>query len=243
MLTPFAHLVGRALRALFAGLLLLRRPRPIHVRGRVLKGHITWLPGAEPSGIAWVDDAPPAPVAVVARLSRSVGLPWVLADVIGLAMRIDDGGRSADVELASTGRGVPGRFLLSVHRSASRAWFGTLFPYRTSRGPVLLGARQVSAGTLPARDDLLDAVLTRVGWRLRLYHATPTGLWHPFADVSLRMRAGEDDAAHDGGARDDAGLRFDSVRNALPGAGTYPWVRALRQPSYHLVQKTGAPGD
>lgn len=221
------------LRALFAGLLLLRRPRPIHVRGRVLEGHITWLPGAEPSGIAWVDDAPSAPVAVVARLSRSVGLPWLLPDVIGLALRIHAGDGPADIELASTGRGVPGRFALAVHRSASRAWFGTLFPYRSPGGPVLIGARQVSDGILPARGDMLDAVLTRVGWRLRLYHATPTGLWHPFADVSLRMRAGQDDAG-----QDDEALRFDSVRNALPGAGTYAWVRSLRQPSYRLVQGT-----
>ncbi len=226
------------LRALFAGLLLLRRPRPIHVRGRVLEGHITWLPGAEPSGIAWVDEAPSVPVAVVARLSRSVGLPWLLPDVIGLALRIDAGDLPADIELASTGRGVPGRFMLAVQRSASRAWFGTLFPYRSSRGPVLLSARQTSDGTLPARGDALDAVLTRAGWGLRLYHATPTGLWHPFADVSLRMRAGADDAANHGTSQDDAGLRFDSVRNALPGAGTYPWVRSLRQPSYRLVQGT-----
>lgn len=239
MLTPLARLGGRVLRALFAGILLLRRPRPIHVRGRMLDGHITWLSGAETSGIAWVDDAPSAPVAVVARLSRSVGLPWVLPDVIGLALRIDARDGPADIELASTGRGVPGRFVLAVHRSASPAWFGTLFPYRSTRGPVLLSARQVSDGTLPARGDLLDAVLTRGGWRLRLYHATPTGLWHPFADVSLRMRAGlDDDPGPDGAAPDGAGLRFDSVRNALPGAGTYPWVRSLRQPSYRLVQGT-----
>ena len=228
MLTPLARFGGRVLRALFAGILLLRRPRPIHVRGRVLEGHITWLPGAEPSGIAWVDDAPSAPVPVVARLSRSVGLPGVLPDVIGLALRIDAGKRPADIELASTGRGVPGRFVLTVHRSPSRAWFGTLLPYRSSRGPVLLAARQVSGGTLPAREDLLDAVLTRVAWRLRLYHATPTGLWHPFADVSLRMSAEQDDAM----------LRFDSVRNAIPGAESYPWVRELRQPSYRRVQAT-----
>jgi len=118
--------------------------------------------------------------------------------------------------------------LLALQRSPSRAWFGTLFPYRSSRGPVLLGARQVSGATLPARDETLGAVLTRVGWRIRLYHATPTGLWHPFADVSLRMSAKQDDAT----------LRFDSVRNAIPGSGTYPWVRELRQPSYRRVQGT-----
>ncbi len=75
MMTALAQLAGRTLRAVFAGLLMLRRPRPIHVRGRVLEGHITWRPGAELCGIGWVDDAPNEPAAVVARLSRSVGLP------------------------------------------------------------------------------------------------------------------------------------------------------------------------
>lgn len=226
MLTRLVDLGGGVLRAVFAGILFLRHPRPIHSRGQVLEGEITWLPGAEASGIRWVDDPPLAPVPVVARLSRSVGLPGALPDVIGLAMRVDTGGRPVDIELASTGPGVPGRFLLSVHRSASRAWFGTLFPYRSPRGPVLISARTVSRGTLPVGGDALDAVLARVTWRLRLYHATPTGKWHAFAEVSLRLRPQQDDES----------LRFDSVRNALPGAGTYGWVRSLRQPSYRFVQ-------
>ena len=29
----------------------------------------------------------------------------------------------------------------------------------------------------------------------------------------------------------------DAVRNALPGAGTYDWVRAVRQPTYRMVQR------
>lgn len=221
------------LKVLFAGILLLRRPRPIHVRGRVLEGHVTWLPGAKRSGIAWVDDASPTPVPVVARLSRSIGLPSGWPDVLGLALRMDIDDRPIDIELASTGRGVPGRFALTAHGPVSRAWFGTLFPYRSSCGPVLIGARQVSKRTLPTRDEHLDAVLVGDGWRIRLYHATPMGLWHPYAEVSLRMRVNQPRFG-----QDSAGPRFDSVRNALPGAGTYGWVRALRQPSYRMVQGT-----
>jgi len=36
-------------------------------------------------------------------------------------------------------------------------------------------------------------------------------------------------------------VRFDPVAHPVPGAGTYPWVRALRQPSYRLVQRRARP--
>ena len=86
--------------------------------------------------------------------------------------------------------------------------------------------RAVFRGTLPAGGPTLDAALGMTAWKLRLYHATPTSRWHPFAEVALRM---VDD-------QDDEGLRFDSVRHPLPGAAAYSWVAALRQPSYELVQ-------
>ena len=227
MLTPLADLLGRVFRAVFRLILLVRRPRPIHTRGRVLDGEITWTPGAAPSGISWIDEPPAAAVPVVARLSRGVGLPAPLPDLIGLAMRIEVDGRPADIELASTGIGVPGRFLLVPHRFPFRAWFGSLLPYRSEHGPVLLAARAIDGRRLPSGGDALDGVLAATGCRLRLYHATATGKWHPFAVVSLRLSP----------AQDDRGLRFDSFRNAIPGAGTYAWARSLRQPSYRLAQR------
>jgi hypothetical protein len=223
---PVAQAIGAALQGLFRVVLLLRRPRPIHAAGRVLRGRIEWLPGAVPAGIAWIDEPPAAPVPVVARLSRSVGLPPALPDIIGLAMRLDMDGRPADIEFASTGIGVPARFLLTAHLSPSTPTLGTLFPYRGARGPVLLCARTVSAPALPAGGDALSDALIRDGWRVRLYHATPLGKWHAFADVALRLH---EDPTDD--------LRFDAVRNTLPGAGTYDWVRAVRQPTYRMVQR------
>ena len=227
MLARIADLLGLLLRAVFRLILLVRRPRPIHTRGHVLDGEITWMPGAALSGIPWIDEPPATPVPVVARLSRGVGLPAPLPDLIGLAMRIVVDGRPADVELASTGIGVPGRFLLVPHRFPFRAWFGSLLPYRSERGPVLLAARAVGGGSFPSGGDALDAALARAGCRLRMYHATPAGKWHPFAEVSLRLSA----------SQDDRGLRFDSFRHTIPGAGTYAWARSLRQPSYRLAQR------
>lgn len=193
----------------------------------MLVGEITWLRPSVPSGIHWIDEPPDRPLPVTARLSRSVGLPAVLPDVIGLAMRVDAGGRPADIELASTGLGVPSRFMLLPHRSPSRARFGTLFPYRSRLGPRLICARPLPRPhPLPAGGAALDSALAADAWRLRLYHASPTGKWHPFADLALRP--GADQA--------DEHLRFDSVRRPLPGADNYAWVRAARQPSYRAVQ-------
>lgn len=225
---PIARAIGAVLRAVFGTILLVRRPRPIHAVGHVLRGRIQWLDGAAPAGIPWIDQAPAAPVPVIARLSRSVGLPPSLPDIIGLALRVDADGAPADIELASTGIGVPSRFLLTPHRSAARATLGTLFPYRGAHGPVLLCARTISPQTLPAGgDDLADALIR--GWRIRLFHATPLGRWHGFADVTLRLHE----------EPSDADLRFDAVRHPLPGAETYDWVRAVRQPSYLLAQRHG----
>ncbi|MGC5170509.1 hypothetical protein ACLQ2Q_07630 [Microbacterium sp. DT81.1] len=227
MLNPAAGFVGEVLRGLFRAILFVRRPRPIHSRGRVLRGDISWIAGAAPSGIRWIDERPVHPVPVVARLSRSVGLPAALPDIIGLALRTDAAGRTVDIELASTGLGIPSRYLLLPHRSPSHARYGSLLPYWSPRGPILVCARPLTPSEpLPAGGRALDEALVREPWRLRLYHATPTGKWHPFAQVSVRLDENQD----------DTGLRFDSVRHALPGADTYPWVRALRQPSYHLAQ-------
>ncbi|TFV80845.1 hypothetical protein E4V99_17175 [Microbacterium sp. dk485] len=226
MLARSADVVGTALRGLFTLILRFRRPRPIHTRGLVLEGELTWLGAAAASGISWIDDAPPDPVGVVARLSRAVGLPARLPDVIGLALRASAGGRTVDLELASTGIGFPSRFLLVPRHTPTGATFGSLLPYRSSRGPILVCARSARRRPLPASTSDLAAALREEPWRVRLYFATPRGRWHPFAEAALRPSADQEDRE----------LRFDSVRHPLPGAGTYRWVERVRQPSYLRVQ-------
>jgi len=221
-------IVGRVLRGFFALILLVRRPRPIHARGLLLSGLVVWRdrPLVVRSGIPWIDD-PPARGSqqVTARLSRSVGLPPQLPDVIGLALRLETG--KADIELASTGFDVVGRFLLLPHRRPDRAWLGTLFPYRGEHGPILVAARTRRRGRLPASMIDASARLDNETWVLDLYFASPRSKWHPFAEIRLSRHPGPIDST---------ALRFDAVRNPLPGADTYAWTRRLRQPSYLLVQ-------
>ena len=222
-------ILGAVFRGVFGAILLVRRPRPIHAHGVVLSGTLTRHPHRQRSGLGWVDAPSADEVEVLARASRSVGLPAPLPDLVGLALRIDGPDGPADVELASTGFGVPGRFVLAPHRSPSRARLGTLFPYRGAAGPVLLCARTLEPRDLPVGLDALEARLRDEVWRLEVYWATPRSRWRAFALLELRA-TGES----------DAGLRFDAVEHPLPGVGTYAWAAAVRQPSYRLSRRTGS---
>ncbi|MFS0867515.1 hypothetical protein AB3M83_09325 [Microbacterium sp. 179-B 1A2 NHS] len=227
-MTPMfpARAAGRALRAGFALLQRFRHPRPIHSRGLLLDGAVHWITDAPQSGIAWIDEPPRQRSApVVARLSRSVGLPSPLPDVLGLALRVETSDGPADIEFASTGVGVPLRFALIPHRRASRASYGTLLPYRGTRGPVLLRARPLGP-PLPSGGRQLERALSAEDWRLGLFFASPLGRWHPFAVLTLRHAPDRPDE-----------LRFDAGSRMLPGARMDGWVRAVRQPSYDRVQR------
>jgi hypothetical protein len=209
LLKVSSDVAGRGLATLFAAIKLVRRPRPIHPRGEIFEGKIEWLNRTGTvSGISWIDSPPPAGYQdVTVRVSRSVGLNPPLPDVIGLAFRFRTEHGDADVALASSWLGLPGRFFLRLGRSANGT-FTSLMPYRGDFGPVELSAR-----TTASRNGQ---------WDVELFHATSTSKWRKFATVRL----------------DRADLRFDPIENALPGAGTYPWTRRLRQRSYVVARKS-----
>src|SRR4051794_17635044 len=105
---------GAALALLMRTILLVRRPRPIHSTGLLLEGSIRRLPAtAATSGVRWIDERD-AEVedGVTARFSRGAGLPAVLPDVLGLALRVPAEHGPADLLLSTTGLGPAGRFLL-----------------------------------------------------------------------------------------------------------------------------------
>jgi hypothetical protein len=226
MVHPVATAVGRALRVVFAGLLVLRHPKPIHAKGSVLEGTVTWRWRAR-SGIRWIDEPHAGPLPIVARVSRSVGLPEGLPDVAGLAIRFTGAdGAPCDIELASTALGFPNRFVFGPHRSTSRSTLTTIVPYRSPAGPVLIAARTVSPDGLPGDPEAVARRLEAEPWRIRLYWARPRGRWHAFAEAELRTHVGPL----------DEDLRFDAVRHPIPGADNYDWVIAIRQPTYEMTQ-------
>lgn len=155
------HLLATAVR----GVAAVRPARkPLHPRGRVVRGRLHRR-GAEPTtGVAWLDESGTNEVLV--RLSRAVGLPSWLPDIQGLALRFDPQGSPGDLLFATTGPGRVTRFVLTPSRGLTRT-MTTLLPYRTPAGPLILGARGTG-------DDTFE-----------LGYATLTGPWHPFAGLTL----------------------------------------------------------
>jgi hypothetical protein len=225
-----AGVVGRLLAEGFGLLQRIRHPRPIHPHGVALEGTVRFLTGST-TGLPVLDSPPAAEITVSARVSRSLGVPSPLPDVIGLAVRLAVPTGAADVLFASTGFGVPSRFWLAAQRSPSRARFTTFFPYRSAGGPVLLAARTIEPEDLPTGLPELAAALERTTWRLRLYSATITGRWHPFAVLELGRAAGSPVDTPD---------HYDPVRNLLPGSEWYAWARRVREPSYSKIQESSS---
>ncbi|GGH91501.1 hypothetical protein ACFFGR_18735 [Arthrobacter liuii] len=215
---------GQAFAALFRLLKLARPDRPIHPQGLGLAGELTRTGNpAGPSGMDWLDS--PGTDQVVARFSRSVGLPQALPDILGMALRVSPSGNTAgpaDVLFASTGWRLPGRFLLVPRLDVAGATMTTLMPYRGSRGPVLLGLRTRS---------LPPGSLASGEWVLGLHWATPGGHWRECGE--LRLHAGANPA--------DIPLRFDPLENQPPGAQAYGWTRRLRKPSYRAARRPAPP--
>ncbi|GHG58297.1 hypothetical protein GCM10012320_31940 [Sinomonas cellulolyticus] len=212
---------GRLFAAGFGAVKAVRPDRPIHPQGVLLTGTLEISGGG--SGIPFLDAA--SKEAVTARLSRSIGLPVQWPDIIGLAVRFPAEGRTADVLLASTGWRVPGRFCLTMHRTAGAARLTSLMPYRGPRGPVILGAR-----TRGADPGAPGRISPNADWHLELFWATPLGAWHRFGSLRLRPALGPD------GTIQDTSLRFDPLLSPLPTAGTYAWTRRLREHSYRRAR-------
>lgn len=199
--------VGRGLATMFfvVGRLRQGRGKALHPRGTVLSGRLV-RHGGFGTGVQWIDDAGSGPVVV--RLSRSVGLPPPLPDVLGLALRIPvAGGRHGDVLLSTTGHRRVSRFLLRPAVRPRQSFYGTLLPYRSPSGPLLIGAQPAEDGT----------------GRLHLVWSRPTGGWQVFGTLELPLVPA---------TGPDTELSFDPTMHEVPGLENYDWVRRLRQPSY-----------
>ncbi|QGQ20989.1 hypothetical protein GC089_09590 [Cellulomonas sp. JZ18] len=192
---------------------MLRRGRPLHPRGTVLRGTLRLgddphAPGAE---LAYAGPA-------LVRVSRSVGLPSGLPDVHGVAVRWEVDGRLHDLLLSGTGSGRLTRFLLAPRLRPWGGFLGSLMPFRTADGPVLLGAVPGPG----ARGDADDPDL-RVD--LLLLSARAGGPWQRCG----RLVAEEVDP--------DADVRFEPVLHVPGPYRTYGWAAALRLPAYAAARR------
>ena len=176
--------------------------KPLHPQGRVREACLYRHGVTPPLGVEFVDTI--STDEVVVRESRAIGLPRQLPDIHGLAIKVTNAdGSQGDLLFATTGLGRLTRFVLTFSKTQYGRPLTTLLPYSTSAGPVVLGARAVSASTVELGCSVGD------------------GEWRHFAD----LRLSETDSG-------DQAVSFDPVLNQLPGLEQYGWVTRLRAPAY-----------
>jgi len=185
--------------------------KPLHPRGEVIEARLHRSGSAESTGVSWLDE--PGTDEVTVRRSRALGLPSVLPDVHGLALRVHTADGPGDLLLAGTGLGRVTRFVLTPGRGPQSRPLTTLLPYDTDSGAVVLAAVALSPETY------------ELSW------ARVAGGWRPFAVLRLSAPRGTD--------RD---VTFDPVRHQIAGLRQYPGVRRLREPAYRRArQSSGRP--
>ena len=155
----------------------VRGERAIHARGRTLTGRLS-VPGGLGTGAPLLDA--PGSYDVLVRVSRSVGLPLPLPDVLGLAVRVLDAhgpGRHQDLLLDATRPEPVLRRLPWLGRDHLGVLHGSLLPYDVAGRRVLLGARPLPGQGAATLDQLPDELA------YELLVATPHGPWTPWGTV------------------------------------------------------------
>jgi hypothetical protein len=160
-------------------------------------------------------------------LSRAVGLPAGVPDILGLALTFGEpDGPRHDLLLATTGLGHVTRFVLRPKQDPFDATYTCLFPYAAPHGPVVLAAEPLQrtrpeAAISPSIDPARPLTF-------RMLAATPGGQWQEFGQLELTDRASDER---------DLLLRFDPMLNPLPGLGWYPALTRLREPAYAAARR------
>lgn len=159
----------------------------------------------------------------IVRLSRGIGLPPAIPDILGVAIKVPDvhgAGADQDLLLASVGPGPVGRRVLTPAIDFRATTFSSLLPYTVDgrRAPVVAEVHGPGASTLVAL-RYADASALEV----QLY----LGSGGHFARVSLGRRL-DDEVARE--------LRFDPwhTGEALRPTGI---VNRLRRPAYGASQE------
>lgn len=166
----------------FRGLAAVRSARAFHPVGESFAAELKIFPGEAPPGPGLFEH--PGPHRALVRLSRGVGLPEPLPDVLGLALKIPDAygpGQDQDLLFASCWPTRLGRYALapSIHWVGHE--FSTILPYR-------IGGRMLMLGMLPERTVAVDGsgteevehVVEQASVQYRFAVAEPFGPWRTF---------------------------------------------------------------
>jgi hypothetical protein len=211
---------GSVLDKVFEAAAVVRRKKPLHPRGVLLDATVHRRGAPVRWDAAWLDE--PGEDRGIARLSRAVGLPGQVPDIMGLALALHGPAATRyDLLLASTGRGQLMRFVLTFRRDLTRAFYSSLFPYASASGPVLLAAVPAQAASREVPE--IPRHPSSVPLEFRLLAAPPRGHWQDYGLLRLTARDEADP---------DPPVSFDPVLNPLPGLRYYAPLTQLREPAY-----------
>lgn len=217
----------RVVESAFAALARLRAGRAVHTRGAVLDAALTVDPGSATGRALGHPHRRPAAV----RVSKSIGLPGRLPDLLGMAVRIPTADGVFDVLFASVGR----RGLAHLVLRPSGTWWGqpfsTVLPYRADGRRLLLGL-QAGPGLGPpgADPDAVSAAVRSGPVPFVLSEKAVRGPRRPIGQLVLE-RVRETGPA----------VSFDPIRNALPRLHPTRPLRSLREGAYTVRAVAAAP--
>lgn len=214
----------------FTTMARVRGGRPLHPHGVVLDASLLLSGTGRRWGVPFLDDADE--LRGVARLSRSVGLPSSVPDLLGMALRWTSGSGESELLLATTGSGSLGRFLLRPVMRWSPQFYGSLMPYAAGGRHVMLGA--IGRGReIPADFGELARAMGEGPLVFDLVVADGTGPWERFGEVVLS-----------GPVRSDGSetRRFNPVLRPIPGLVPAGLLQQVRGPTYAAVQEVDRGG-
>ncbi|TDB88742.1 DUF1990 family protein [Actinomadura sp. KC216] len=236
---PVARTVDAAFRRGFV-LAARLRDRPLHPRGLVFDATLRLHGTSQRWGAPFLDAR--ADLRGKARLSRAVGLPPVLPDVLGLALRWPQHGSgagpdtgepaddqaTAELLLATTGRTRLGRHLLRPMTRWSPAFYGSLLAYRVGDRRVLLGAVARRERARPAGLATLARSVAERPLLFDLVVATDFGPWERFGELRLTGPARSDEREP---------MRFDPARHPIQELHPAGLFQQVRGSTYAAVQR------
>lgn len=200
----------------------IRRRRVFHPLGVLAAGHVDRV---APSGVGLPIESGPA----LARVSKALGTPGDLPDLIGLAWRMpprDGETRPWDVLTVSAGSGLLTRFTLRPTTAWSNTTLSTLMPLHRDDGWWWLAATMTTPVDGGLTLDALRAAIGAGGVSFDVAQAHGTEPFEPLARLTLDTAIPTDEH-HD--------VSFDPTRNTAPGLALGPeWLTALRERAYRL---------
>lgn len=210
-----------------------RRARIFHPDGAAFQATFEVKAGAPAAGASAL--AGPGRHKAVIRVSRGVGLPSAVPDVLGLALRILDAhgaGRHQDLLLVTSAAPAVGRHSILASRQFASGFYSSVLPYRHGDELVLFGARALwsdgvdldSVATVTF--DEVEAELVAGRLRFEVLAAGITSPWVPVGVIEGGRRLS---------APEQESLRFNvyNTGEALQPAGL---LNAMRRSVYKASQ-------